>query len=455
MKFIRLIAAFTLILAIPATASHAADGKPAGESAKDSPPRNVQAPSNGEQAGEAKAVEPSPGNTASDGAEADPATTASTDAKAKPEPAAEADKPLSLTIASWGGAYAKSQELAFIDPFRDETGAQVKLVSHGGDLGGLMDSDSSTPAWDVVDLGQTALRKACEAGLLERIGADDIAAAGAEALAHDDFLPGGLQDCGVATMAWSAAIAFDKKAFGTEVPKIAADFFDVEKFPGNRAAPSDPKYLLPLALMGDGVAPGDVYETLESEEGVKRALAKLETIHNSIVWWRKADQPLKLIAKDYASMAVAFSGRIFYAIARDNRPIGVIWDGQVYDLDLWAVPKDAANREAALKFIAFSIQPERLAAQTKWFPYGPMRKSAVELVGRHAVVDVEMSEHVPTSDANFERALRLDPAWWVEHGERLTAAFESWMVTPAAPDASVEKIAADETGDADEDEKAE
>lgn len=359
----------------------------------------------------------------------DPATTSSTTPGAAPG----TGQPPSLTIASWGGAYAKSQELAFIEPFREKTGAEVKLVSHGGDFSRLKGGDGAKASeWDVVDLGLEAIEQACGAGLLEKIGAENLAAAGEDAPARDDFLPGALHDCGVASVAWSSAIAFDREAFEEEQPQTAADFFDVEKFPGNRAVPADPKYLLPLALMAGGVEPGEVYETLESEEGLERALAMLEKLRNDIVWWRKGHQPLKLLASKSATMALAFSGRIFYAAARDSQPVGVIWDGQVYDLDLWAVPKGSPNREAALEFIAFSIRPDRLAAQTKWFPYGPMRKSALAKIGRHAVIDIEMREHVPTAEANFTRALRIDPAWWAEHSERLTAAFKEWMVTPAA-----------------------
>jgi putative spermidine/putrescine transport system substrate-binding protein len=443
MRFFRLVTALGLALAVSSGAAHATGDKPADGKTTEQTSSQADTPAEADKAPDAKAEDTSPSDATSDTAAdqdkaADPAPTASTAPDARSDAQASSGKPLSLTIASWGGAYAKSQELAFIEPFRTETGAEVRLVSHGGEFAKLKDS-----TWDVVDLGQEALQKACNDGLLERIGTDDIAAAGAEAPSKDDFLPGGLQDCGVATVAWSAAIAFDKEAFENGQPKTAADFFDVEKFPGSRAIPNNPKYLLPLALMADGVAPGDVYKTLENGDGVKRALARLEAIRGDIVWWRKSDQALKLLANDSATMALAFSGRIFYAMVRDNQPLGVIWDGQIYDLDLWAVPKDAPNRDAALKFIAFSIKPERLAAQTRWFPYGPMRKSALARVGRHAVADVEMSDYVPTSTANFERALRMDPVWWAEHGDTIKAAFESWMVSSASAPASDDKAAED------------
>ena len=39
-----------------------------------------------------------------------------------------------LTIASWGGSYARSQLLAFVDPFREQSGSWVEIVDFQGDL---------------------------------------------------------------------------------------------------------------------------------------------------------------------------------------------------------------------------------------------------------------------------------------------------------------------------------
>ena len=345
--------------------------------------------------------------------------------------AKQADKPKSLTIASWGGAYAKSQEIAFIQPFESETGIEIKLVSHRGAFGRLKrNKGSKPPKWDVVDLGAGALETACRDGLLEKFDTSDLAAAGDEKPEKDDFLPGALHDCGVASVAWSSAIVYDRKAFKKSPPKTAKDFFDAERFPGKRALPKDPKYVLPLALMADGIEPDLVYRELDTNGGVKRALAKLENIRDQIIWWDKPHQPLKMLSDGTAPLATAFNGRAFYAIARDNKKLGLVWDGQIYDLDMWAVPKGTPNRDAAFAFIAFSIKPERLAEQTRWFPYGPMRKSAIAKIGKHAEVNVEMRDFVPTAGDNFKRALQIDSTWWEANAERVTLQFEAWLAKP-------------------------
>ena len=332
-----------------------------------------------------------------------------------------------LTVASWGGAYSQSQDVAFFRPFQRETGIKINLVTHRGKLDALKPAPASpSAAWDVVDLGFAAVERACRDGLLEAIDASELVSANGAAV-DDDFLPGALHQCGVASVAWSSLIVFDRRAFKKGAPGKAEDLFDLKRFPGKRVLTKGPRYTLELALMADGVAPDDVYRTLSTEEGVTRAFAMLDRIKDQIVWSQASHEPLKLLKERKASMAVAFNGRAFNVIVGDNQPFGLVWDAQIYDLDFWAIPKAAARKQAARRFIAFATRPDRLAEQTRWFPYGPMRKSALALIGKHAEVNVDMSPYVPTVSSNFQRALKTDGIWWSEREADLTRRFTDWL----------------------------
>ena len=136
-----------------------------------------------------------------------------------------------------------------------------------------------------------------------------------------------------------------------------------------------------------------------------------------------------------ASMAAGFSGRIFRAAVSARQRIDVLWDGQIYDLDLWAIPKGAANKEDAKRFIAFATEPAQMAAQAELIAYGPMRKSAIALVGKHPFIDIEMKGFLPTAPDNFKKALKFDEVWWKDHGTELEARFKTWREQPAVVDA--------------------
>ena len=337
------------------------------------------------------------------------------------------EKPASLKVASWGGAYTESQRRAYFIPFQDETGIAIEVVTHNGVLKSLTrENQSGRPDWDLVDLEPAALERACAEGALEKVNPSDLADAGDGTSAADDFLPGVLHECGVPSVAWSSAIVFDKRAFKKAKPATAKDFFDVKRFPGKRALPRSPKYTFELALMADGVEPDDVYTTLATQEGVARALKVLEGLRDNIIWWDLGYEPLQMLAKREAAMALAFNGRIFSAIVAENKPFELIWEGQVFELDMWAIPKGTPHKSSALKFIAFATQPKRLAAQARWFPYGPVRKSALKMIGKHPEVDVNMSDYIPTSEANFKRALRMDAAWWEDHEAEMKEQLKIW-----------------------------
>jgi putative spermidine/putrescine transport system substrate-binding protein len=126
-------------------------------------------------------------------------------------------------------------------------------------------------------------------------------------------------------------------------------------------------------------------------------------------------------------MTSTFNAPVFNDIAVHQRPFAVIWDGQVWDIDLWAIPAAASNQEAALEFVRFATSTGPLASQTRWIPYGPVRRSATSLVGGYAHANVEMAAYLPTAADNLETALRSDALFWRDHGPSLVEQFNGWL----------------------------
>jgi putative spermidine/putrescine transport system substrate-binding protein len=99
----------------------------------------------------------------------------------------------------------------------------------------------------------------------------------------------------------------------------------------------------------------------------------------------------------------------------------VLWDGQIWDIDSWGIPKGAHNRDKALDFIRFATGSRPLADQTKYISYGPARKSSMPLVG------AKVKALLPTAAANMGNALQTDAEWWATHQVELSAKFEEWL----------------------------
>ena len=63
------------------------------------------------------------------------------------------------------------------------------------------------------------------------------------------------------------------------------DFWDIARVPGKRGLQRSPRGTLEIALLADGVAPGDVYRALRGDDGVQRAFRRLDQLLPYIVWW--------------------------------------------------------------------------------------------------------------------------------------------------------------------------
>jgi putative spermidine/putrescine transport system substrate-binding protein len=112
----------------------------------------------------------------------------------------------------------------------------------------------------------------------------------------------------------------------------------------------------------------------------------------------------------------------------EGQSFEMVWDGQIYDLDLWVIPKGSKNKEAALDFLAFSTATEQLAAQASWISYGPARASSVARIGTfHADPSIKMASHMPTAPANFKNALQNDFEFWADNADQLNERFNAWL----------------------------
>lgn len=335
----------------------------------------------------------------------------------------------SLTVVSWGGAYTKSQVEAYHKPFTKKTGIEIKSENYNGGLAEIKAQvEAKNVTWDIVDLELSDVVRGCDEGLLEKIDLSKLPAGSDGKAAKDDFLPGTLHDCAVATIVWTTIYAYDSSKFKGAKPTTIADFFDIKKFPGKRGLRKNPKVTLEFALMADGVAPGDVYKTLATKAGQDRALKVLDTIKGSTVWWEAGAQPPQLLADGEVVMTTAYNGRIFNAAAAEGKPFEIVWDGQVWDLDLWGIPKGAKNKKAAMDFLVFSTTTEQLAAQASWISYGPARKSSIPKIGSYATKpDMKMGPHMPTAPANFKKALQNSPSFWADYQDELNQKFNAWL----------------------------
>jgi putative spermidine/putrescine transport system substrate-binding protein len=328
-----------------------------------------------------------------------------------------------LTVTSWAGAYGRAQAAAQMRPYAAEKRVDVHIAQWDGDLAEIEKAVATrTYKGDVIDFELPKAIEACRKGLLERVDAASLAAGADGAPAAQDFVKGALGDCYVGSMVYSQAILFAKDKFSGETPRTLIDAFDTVKFPGPRALRDGAKLNLEMALLADGVAPADIYKTLESGDGVARALKKLDTLRPGLIWWRASSEPARLIASGQAAFATtAWSGDV--AEARANEA-NVIWDHQLYEFDVFGVPKGDPKRDMAMDFIRYATGTDPLAHAANWIALGPARRSSWLKVAQNPDLKIAMAPLLPTKD--FATAFAVDDGWWLTHGAALEARFQTW-----------------------------
>lgn len=331
-----------------------------------------------------------------------------------------------LTFVSWGGAYTRSQMLAFVRPWEARTGRRVNVLNYDGGLAEIRKQvDELNVKWDVVDLEPTDAIRGCREGLLEKIDPSQLSPPPGGGSVRDDFIAGSLLPCAVGTVIWSTVIAYNTEAFRHEPPpRTLADFFNTRKYPGRRGLRLTPKVNLEWALMADGVAPDHVYRVLGTPQGLDRAFRVLDKLKPNIVWWRAGADPARLLESGKVVMSSAYNGRIYAAVRRRHDPFRIIWDHQVWNLDLLGIVSGCRYPKAALDFVRYATATRRLARQATYIPYGPVRRSS------QAFTEPDMRRHLPTTPAHFGNALHIDAAWWAVHYKAIDARFKAWLARP-------------------------
>ena len=320
-----------------------------------------------------------------------------------------------LTVISFGGANGKAQVKAYYEPYSKATGTKIVPVDYNGEMAKVKAMvDGKNISWDVVEVETPELLRGCEEGLFEKI---DIKQVGNPA----DFVKGSVSECGVGIFVWSTVIAYNADKIKGE-PKSWADFWDVKKFPGKRGLRKGAKYTLEFALLADGVAPADVYKVLGTPAGVDRAFKKLDQIKPFIQWWEAGAQPPQLLASGDLVMSSAYNGRID-AAQKEGKNLKIVWNGSIYDVDSWAIPKGAPKKAEAMKFISFASKPENQKVYSGEIAYGPTNSKAI------ALIDAKTAAKLPTAPANLKGAFAMNIPFWVDKGEELEQRFNKWAAS--------------------------
>lgn len=310
-----------------------------------------------------------------------------------------------LTISSYGGVYQEAQSASYFQPFMAQN-PDIKIVedmaSSNAKLKAMVETGNVT--LDLV-LTDDSFGLDADAKWLEPIDYSIVD--------RSKFIEGAAGTYRVASDIEATVIAYNAEEFGGKAPEGFADFFDTAKFPGSRAVW---KYaasgIFEAALMADGVKVEELYPL-----DVERALKKLDTIKADIVWWDSGSQSEQLLASGEATMGLVWVGR---AVSVADKGIKIDWTDWTSQTGYWVVPKGTKNKQAAMRAIDFFTEPAQQVAFTKYMPYGPSNRNALESV------DARFKGSLPTDHLDTRVLMNAD--WWAENGAKVDLRFQEWLL---------------------------
>jgi len=343
-----------------------------------------------------------------------------------------ADMADKMTIVSWGGAYSNSQLKAYHEPYMKNTGVEIINDESSAEAVAKLRAmnEAGNVTWDVVDVVAADALRLCDEGLAMEIDPDKhLAAAPDGTSAKDDFGDLLVGDCFIPQIVYSTAFGYRTDMVGDSPPDDICDVFDLKAYPGKRALEKRPINNVEWALLCDGVAKADVYDVLATAEGQERALAKLDTIKDQVIWWSAGADTPQLLADGEIVMGSTYNGRLFSVIEEQNQPVGMLWDAQVFDLDGWIIPTGLSDERLAraMDYIRFATDTQRLADQAKYISYGPARASSAPLVGKHADLGIDMAPHMPTDPNNAKNTFLYNYEFWADYRDDIDAKFQAWL----------------------------
>jgi len=316
-----------------------------------------------------------------------------------------------LGFCGWGGEFQESMTKAWLDPYVEAnpniTIAQDEPTDYSK-LKAMVESGNVT--WDIVDcgiffgLGDT--EQYCEKL--------DPAVIPFDELQPDIFPTNGYR---VPVMSYSTVLAYrtDIEEWNGQLPTSAADFFDLEKFPGKRSSMTAPEGgLLEYALIADGVPIDELYPL-----DLDRAFRKLDTIKDEIIFWETGDQSTQLLADGEVAFGSSWNGRVTNMVKDTGAPVEILWQCHMMTADYFVIPKGSKYVAEAMDLIGYMMSAEHNAELSNYIAYGPSNSEAI------ANVDPAVAPGLPTS--YLEGGFGMDDRYWNDNYDDILARWQDWL----------------------------
>jgi putative spermidine/putrescine transport system substrate-binding protein len=126
------------------------------------------------------------------------------------------------------------------------------------------------------------------------------------------------------------------------------------------------------------------------------------------------------LADGEVALASAWNGRVQTEID-SGTPVKIQWNQNLQTADYLVVPKGTANKEEAMRLIAYCVSGENNHRLSEFIPYAPINKKSIPKV------DPQVTSQLPT--AHREVGVRYNAEWWDNNREAVEQRFNKWVMS--------------------------
>jgi putative spermidine/putrescine transport system substrate-binding protein len=291
----------------------------------------------------------------------------------------------------WGDAVAKCID----EPLLKEKGIKVVTETPGGYAKMAAQAKSGVINNVATDGSTSELARMAAEGLLEEIDWGAINPMPMFDEAKNKY--------GFGSSYYSTIMAWRK---GVPAPSNWVEFFDTEKFPGKRALPDYPDYVVPFAAMADGMTPEEISKGIDLD----RAFKTLKRVKKDTIWWQAGAQPPQLLKDNEAQYAISWSGRV---VGQDG--VETSFNQGMLDMSWFMIAKGASEDQKKMLYQWFHEQtiPEKQACVAQYISYPGPSPELEKLLPKDKL------NQFPTYSENKKVQWLINGDWWFKNAAEI------------------------------------
>jgi putative spermidine/putrescine transport system substrate-binding protein len=319
--------------------------------------------------------------------------------------------PETITYVGYGGAGQDAQIQAWQVPYTQAHPNITFVNTSPPDVAQVKAQvEAGAVLWDVIATAPYAAEQNCGT-LFEPL---DIELT----VPEEDLIPGAVGECYTANWINATPMAYRTDAFPAgKGPKTVEDFFDVDKFPGQRGFVTNLQNgILEYASIAAGADPEDLYPL-----DVDGALDELETIRSVTTFAPNVGALQQAVSAGQVDMFFLPDSRLV-PLLQEGVDITIVWDVTVASVNAFAVPKGSTHKAAVEGFLASVMEPGPVAKISELLGVAPINNTS-EL----NLNEFSKQVQVYNTDVNPGINVLQDIPWYTENFNDASTKLTNWL----------------------------